>query len=398
MTNEELTALEKASYNGDDKLISDLINLMDGKKNFDDYKLKSSVRQFIQKENYQILNALIDKGLIETDLYEYDRFNGSVIEVLIHPGITDQQALSAYLDWLPQLLNKIDDIDEEVSGVTLLQYALGIGAPLGSLQKLVACGADIHQKDKYDQSLLYHACSVSTMNVKNVPEIVAWLLQNGVEVDAANVENRTPLCRAVSTGNISLLNLLLENGADPSVQDWKGENAFYHAAVHLHNKDMVKLLLQYQTPDWHMLTKQNENLLNAFLRVMLNGNEDDFEILELFLENGADPEMTSQYYSAEKSGLDWIAEKPFEVMERLLEKGYFRIDYQDNEGNTLLHKVCRFNVNYEEKAAKDLYRKVKLLLKAGTDPNVENTADKKAVDYAMEDNLKTKTVELLLNQ
>ena len=147
-----------------------------------------------------------------------------------------------------------------------------------------------------------------------------------------------------------------------------------------------------------MLTKQNENLLNAFLRAMLNGNEDDLEILELFFENGADPEMTSQYYSAEKSGLDWIAEKPFEVMERLLEKGYFRTDYQDNEGNTLLHKVCRFNVNYEEKAAKDLYRKVKLLLKAGTDPNIENTADKKAVDYAMEDNLKTKTVELLLNQ
>jgi hypothetical protein len=63
-----------------------------------------------------------------------------------------------------------------------------------------------------------------------------------------------------------------------------------------------------------------------------------------------------------------------------------------------LHKICQVNLNYDENRARDLYKKVKYLVGEGIDPQLENVMDKKAVDYAMEDNIKVKTVEWLLKQ
>jgi len=46
--------------------------------------------------------------------------------------------------------------------------------------------------------------------------------------------------------------------------------------------------------------------------------------------------------------------------------------------------------------AKDTYRKVKYLLERGANPNVTNNKDQSPMDLASTDNLKTKTVALLL--
>ncbi|MNW15076.1 hypothetical protein D3C71_2134740 [compost metagenome] len=81
-----------------------------------------------------------------------------------------------------------------------------------------------------------------------------------------------------------------------------------------------------------------------------------------------------------------------------MDKGYLDLSYVDNLGNTLLHKVCQVNLNYDENKSRDLYKKVKYLVGEGVDPQLENVADKKAVDYAMEENVKVKTVEWLLKQ
>ena len=72
------------------------------------------------------------------------------------------------------------------------------------------------------------------------------------------------------------------------------------------------------------------------------------------------------------------------------------INEQDNEGNTLLHKVCAYNVNYDAEAAKETYRKVKLLLENGADKDIANDKDETPLMLASGDNLKIKTVELLM--
>jgi ankyrin repeat protein len=62
----------------------------------------------------------------------------------------------------------------------------------------------------------------------------------------------------------------------------------------------------------------------------------------------------------------------------------------------LLHQVCAFNVNYDQEVARQLYQKVKLLIEAGADPNATNDRDQTPMMLAAQDNLKVKTVELLL--
>jgi ankyrin repeat protein len=53
-------------------------------------------------------------------------------------------------------------------------------------------------------------------------------------------------------------------------------------------------------------------------------------------------------------------------------------------------------VNYDQEAARQLYQKVKLLIAAGADPNAMNDKDETPLMLAVQDNLKAKTVELLL--
>jgi ankyrin repeat protein len=130
---------------------------------------------------------------------------------------------------------------------------------------------------------------------------------------------------------------------------------------------------------------------------MLNGSsERDIIFLKKLIEDGADPYQPASYYSKSVSPLNMIAEKSAAVLEGVLETGAIDVNRQDDKGNTLLHLVCAYNVNYEQDKAKETYRKVKLLLDQGADSSITNDNDQTALMLASDDNLKAKTVELLM--
>ena len=104
----------------------------------------------------------------------------------------------------------------------------------------------------------------------------------------------------------------------------------------------------------------------------------------------------AQHYGQPKSGIDFIVEKKSDILKSVLENVSLDINEQDNQGNTILHKVCAYNVNYDAEAAKEIYRKVKLLLENGADKDITNDKDENALTLASTDNLKIKTVELLM--
>ena len=58
-----------------------------------------------------------------------------------------------------------------------------------------------------------------------------------------------------------------------------------------------------------------------------------------------------------------IAQKSVKVLEMLAEKGYLDVEAIDARGNTWLHNVCQEEINFDQKKAKELYKKVKFLLK-----------------------------------
>ncbi len=130
----------------------------------------------------------------------------------------------------------------------------------------------------------------------------------------------------------------------------------------------------------------------------MNHSESGINLLKQLIEDGADLYQTNIYYGEEITALDLIAEKSAEVLAIVLESGQVDINRNDDQGNTLLHKVCAYNVNYDAEKAKETYKKVKLLIEYGADTTATNDQDQTALMLASDDNLKIKTVELLIKQ
>ncbi len=398
MTSEELRSIEQAARKGDTSAMEATIDGASAAADYQSYQANAAVAQLIRSGLYPALDKLIDKGVISTDFYDYDRFDTSVMSVLVKPQLSSDGAWDSYLSWFGSYLDRVDDIDEEVGSITLLEYALTANAPMQLLHVITAAGADPVRSDAYGRTLLYKSCGLRMNSLQRTAELLEWLLGEGNDPNAATVEGKTALHAAIEAGKIEAMAKLLAYGADPNMADSKGETAFYYAAVGQHNPDMVEELLNYQTPDFHAVTRQGENLMNAYLRAIYTDTEQARRIVSLLLSAGADIAEASAWYGQGKTGVDWLAEKSANLLIQVIDDGQLDPNYRDDQGNTLLHKVCRVDLNYDEGKAKDLYRKVKFLLKQGIDPAVENTEDKKAVDYAMDDNLKAKTVELLLRQ
>lgn len=357
--------------------------------------LNNLVTQLIQNKYWDTLDWCIDHNYIETDLFEYDDFNRTPIAVLLRPNLYTATDLADYKPHLAKYLAKIYDINEEVASHNLLSFALDNKSPIEILQTIIDTGIRMDFHTKYGETYLYQFCQQLRMPPPNTEAITQLLLDNGVDINATTIENKTALFLTLEAKNIPLTKMLLEAGADVNIADTKGITPFYIAAVYMQNPELVKLLLEYGTPDFTHLTTDKENLLNACLRYFQNG-EKSMQVIALLLENGASLMATSEYYSKPKSGIDWVAEKPSELLSYLLDHKYIDVNEIDNDGNTILTKVCMIDCNYEEPVAKDIYRKVKLLLNSRADATIENRFDKKAVDYAMQDQLKTKIVELLL--
>lgn len=398
MTNNELRALAEFSRKDEIAEMEQIVAAADSRIEFQEYELNSLVSQLIRSQHYEILDRFLQKRLISTDLYDYDRLSTSVINTLFKPQLTSEVQLDIHLNWIKSYLAQVDDIDEEVDGSTLLEYAVQENVAMPFLKLIYEAGADLQRMDKYGQTLLFKVCILRMQPNERISELVDWLLAEGLDPNIANVEQKTALHMAVDTLKTDAVVKLLDAGADPGLKDWHGESAFHYAAIRHFNPDLLLTLFNYGKPDFHSVDKQGENLLNAFLRRMHTDSETNLTVLVVLLEHGADLTAASMWYQREKTGVDWLAEKSLLVIQEIVDKGFLDLNYMDNEGNTLLHKVCQENLNHDENKARELYRKVKYLVGEGVDPQSENRLDKKAVDYAMDDNLKIKTVEWLLKQ
>jgi ankyrin repeat protein len=66
--------------------------------------------------------------------------------------------------------------------------------------------------------------------------------EDGVDISVCNADGYNPLTLAVYTGNNMMVQFLLDHGADASLKDKRGYNAF-HTAVENQYRDICKMLL-----------------------------------------------------------------------------------------------------------------------------------------------------------
>jgi len=363
---------------------------------FSEQYLKNNFSQITAKifeaKALDLVEALIKAGFIETDIYELDSFDKSIFSSLARNIKGDDESLAFF----KEIMSKMDNINDEISDQTLLGYCIEKEAVPEIIKSLIEdFGCNAQYKNNAQENLIHKIVNNYSLNAEKGKEYIKTLLENGVDINEKNVVGTTPLMYAVKRNKKEYIPLLLENGADPNEKDNQENSSFYYAAGEQFSMPMYELLAESSSADFNSINKDGRTLLTEFIR-MMSDSENDLNSLQRLLSDGADLKHSALYYGNPKSGLDYIAEKKSGILKSVLDSGSIDINEQDNQGNTILHKVCAYNVNYDAEAAKEIYRKVKLLLENGADKDISNDKDETALTLASTDNLKIKTVELLM--
>ena len=370
-------------------------------KNIQEHHKSSIFDHLVREKQYEILNMMLKDKTIETDIYEFDSFDKSIFQAIVRNLGNDDEDIAFFNEFITHF----DNLNDEVNTKTLLGYLFENGVSLPLIKACIDAGCSANFKNNAEENYIHQVVKSSfrryNLNDEQTTDLLKGyidiLLNEGVDINEGNVVQETPLITAIKFNKKNLIAHLLENGADPNHTDRDGNSAFFYAVAHSQSENIYNTLRNFTSPAFDQVNKNGETLLFEYVRMMSN-SESGINFLKKLLNDGADLYQASSWYGADKTPLDIIAEKQADILQAVLETGQVDINRTDNKGNTLLHKVCAYNVNYEAEKAKETYRKVKLLLENGADIAITNDQDKSALMLASDDNLKIKTVELLMKQ
>ena len=361
-------------------------------QSLEDFKNVPVFDILLRNKAFDLINLFIDKRLIETDVYEYDDLERSFFSSLFKILGSDEESVK----FTDELVSKLSNINDAVNNQTLLGLAFSLKATPAIAAALFKGGCDVNYVNNSENSYLHQVANNYIPEVDIVAAYTKILIDNGADVNARNIVAETPLMHAISRDKKGMAEMLLENGAGTNEQNKEGKTAYYIAVVEQVSFSWYGLLKKYESPDFDKKTKNGVAIFFEFLNRTNSSSPTTNDLLKAMIEDGADIFQTSTHYSAEKTAFDILAAKPAEVFELVLKASRADVLYADNDGNTLLHKVAAYDVNYDQNAARDTYKKAKLLLEMGADAKVTNNKDETALMLASSDNLKSKTVELLL--
>jgi len=377
-------AIRAKNYQQIKEIINSTINPFEGMQG---YHITGFYDTIVREKAFDVINALVEHDVVELDIYEYDSFNKTLFNSIIKNIGIDE----ASINFLNEFIPKIESLNDELEGKSLLSLALENEVAIEVLQTLIDNGCDINIINRSDENLIHQIIKKHTRTYDKSLAYLTLLYEQGLDIEKPNIIQETPLHLAIKNHREPYIKWLLDNGADANIQDKNGVSPFHHAVASAVDLDKYVLMRTYATPNFDQKTNSGESIL--FESVRMNCKP---ELLKLLLEDGADLYETSTHYNKQVTTMDALADKAPELLEIVINSDSFDVNRQDDEGNTLLHKICDRNTLHEDKRAKEVYRNVKLLVAAGADVNITNDKEETPMMTASNDNLKSKTVELLL--
>ncbi|MBD5087717.1 MAG: hypothetical protein HDT30_02710 [Clostridiales bacterium] len=244
----------------------------------------------------------------------------------------------------------------------------------------------------------------------NYYDAVELLLQKGVSPNVRGCEGKgdyidcykgiTPFHIACYSGNYKMAKLLLEYGADTTLQDEHGRNCYHFLAAlscsirshrPSHNIDIANQILQIAR-----LLKCNVNQKddkgNTPLIYLVRNKEmiDSLFLIQPFIDCGADVMVTDREGN---TALMLATENSHITASAVLMQYPELVNLQNHVGDTVLHKAF-YNNNRENTAT------AYMLMEKGADCHIRNHEGKSVADYveAMKDNYYTKLVKKCIFQ
>lgn len=193
------------------------------------------------------------------------------------------------------------------------------------LELLVAHGADISVRHPHwKKTVLFFLAEINAR-----PEGVEWLLEHGADPAVTSGDQaETPLHRASSSGNLTLLNLFLRHGADPDVARADGRTSYALALRGGHTEVAARLREAGSGAD--SLSQTDE-----FLAACMRGDEPGARAILAKLPDlmkELTPEETRLLISASSANR-------LEAARTMLSLG-FDVGLLDHEGGTALHAAA----------------------------------------------------------
>jgi ankyrin repeat protein len=248
-------------------------------------------------------------------------------------------ARHGHIEAAQQLLQHGASIDQaEANGIWPLLMAISNDQP-AMAQFLLQQGATVNGQDWYGRSPLWEAVNVRNLYVHNATfvngidrapylPLITELLQRGADVNARTRETppfrhhlleitgslewvdftgQTPFLTAALAGDVSVMKLLLEHGADPHIHTFEGTSALMAAA----GVNWVVAQTWTEGPEQLLEAVQlchslgmDINQANSMGITALHGaaNRGSNDIIEYLVANGADLTYTD---NEGRSALDW---------------------------------------------------------------------------------------------
>jgi ankyrin repeat protein len=384
-----LEAFKNNNFQEAREILKDKVNIPESLEPYERIRL---FELLIKGKAFDIILFFFDHRLIETDLYEYQKFSNTLIRDMFLFLKEDKEDMG----FLDDVLSRLENIDEPVDGQTLISYVFEVGAGSFLLRRLIAGGCDPVWVNNAEQTYLHQVARNNSIRLELALAYASILIDAGVDVNATDIVKKTALYYTIDRHKLPLVDLLLENGAQTNLPDNANETGFYKAIVDQQSLDLYVKFREYESPDFTISNNNGETILFQYLKRIGRPAADGMGLLDRLIQDGADFYAPSIYYGKEKTPAALLAELPFVVFENVLKQDVIDISHLDSNGNSILHQVCAYDVNYDQEVAKDTYRKVKLLIEKGADVNQTNNADQTAATLALTDNLKAKTVELLI--
>ncbi len=269
------------------KLTLKNISLSDGIRYFD---YDSAVAIAAAAGHLPIVQALIETGKIHLDAC--NAYGVTALTATIARG---------HLDIVKYLIqNGANPYGDHTWNPTPISFAVKAGH-FNLVKYLAKMGASFDTKEYCGENLLMGA--VGGERNKQNPIILAYLIENGMDIEEPTNEGNTVLFYAVIQQNYKAVQYLLQKGADINKQNNKGETPLMTAVLNNDVKMASFLLQNGANPNIANTTNKNTPLIIA----AQNGNR---KIAELLIQNNASLDYQNKY---EETALIVAAKK-----------GYFR--------------------------------------------------------------------------
>jgi ankyrin repeat protein len=307
-------------------------------------------------------------------------------------------------------------LDKE--GKSFLFYCISEGIKnISILQKVVLLGYDINSKNGQNKTLLMesinHYLNTPKDNVEirtNHLEMIKELIHLGINVNALDNNSETLLFILVRHGNRELLHLFLEtNKMDINHQNNKDETPLLIMVLNgIKNADLIKLFLEKgANPDLLnemgksiveilidiILYSENRKPLEFEYEILLNEDAEYANVLETILRNYS-ININKLNSKGEPLFFESIVHFNFKLF-KLLRTKDINLNLKDKDGNNIIFKLMEYNEKNLIKDKKLYLNTLKSLINAGVDINAKNNEGLTALHIAIGEKCEY-TIRLLL--